>query len=206
MTTETLLIFIAISAGLILIPGPNVLMIVSNSIQHGTRAGLITVAGTSAAMALQLAIVILGISSLLLLVAEWFHWLRWLGAAYLIYLGVKALFKTSILTRTPVMTKERHLFAQGFLVSILNPKTLLFFSAFLPQFVSTASPALPQLLLLSSLFLGLAILFDSGYVLLSSKIMARLSHSTQRLSRRIGGVMLIGAGALVGSGQTNKTP
>lgn len=206
MPTETYLIYIFIASSLILIPGPNVLLIIANSLKHGSRAGLATVAGTSTAMAVQLIIVTLGISSILLVVANWFHWFRWLGAAYLIYLGVKSLFSRNRRFIEPTVAKTHHLFAQGFAVSITNPKTLLFFSAFLPQFVVTTSPALLQLLLLAVTFLLLAIMFDSGYALLSSTVQRKMAASTQTLAKRFAGLILIAAGLLFGAGQSEPKP
>ena len=204
--TEIFLLYVFIAAGLIIIPGPNVLLIIANSLKHGTRAGLITVAGTSTAMALQLIIVTLGISSILFMVTEWFHWLRWAGALYLIYLGARSLFSRNKAATTPTAARAHHLFTQGFLVSITNPKTLLFFSAFLPQFLVTSSPALPQLILLSATFLGLAIIFDSGYALLSSHLYRKISGTTQTIAKRLSGAILIAAGLLFGSGQSETKP
>jgi len=206
MSIEIFLIYVAISAGLILIPGPNVLLIIANSIKHGARAGLITVTGTSAAMTLQLTIVSLGISSILLIVSDWFHWLRWAGAVYLIYLGLKNLLSHDRTPAAPAKMKAYHLFSQGFLVSIVNPKTLLFFSAFLPQFVVASSPALPQLLLLSATFLGLAIIFDSGYALLSSAVHRQISASTGKFAQRLTGGILVSAGLLLGTNQMETKP
>ena len=206
MTTGTYLIYIAIAMALIIVPGPNVLLIIANSVKQGTRAGLLTVAGTSTAMALQLAIVTFGISSILLIVADWFHWLRLAGAAYLIYLGIKSLLFRKRLSSIPTVTKAHHLFAQGFLVSIVNPKTLLFFSAFLPQFVTTTSPALPQLLILSVTFLVLAVMFDSGYALLSRTLFCSMSTSTQTTLRSLAGWLLICAGMLLGANHLDTKP
>ncbi len=110
MTTGTYLLYIVIAAALIVVPGSNVLLIIANIVKHGTRAGLLTVAGTSAAMALQLAIDTLGISSVLLIVTNWFHWLRLAGAVYLIYLGIKSLRLRNRSSAIPTVTKAHRLF------------------------------------------------------------------------------------------------
>src|SRR6185369_974295 len=101
MTFDLYLAFIAATVVLILIPGPNVALIVANSVAHGPRAGLLTVAGTGSAMVLQLALTVLGMSTLLLVLADWFELLRWAGVAYLLWIGLQAWRSPAIdLTRT----------------------------------------------------------------------------------------------------------
>ena len=89
MNLDLYLAFLVATTVLILIPGPNVTLLVANSLAHGPRRALITLAGTSTAIALQLLVVALGMSSLILVLAQWFEWLRWAGVAYLIYLGIQ---------------------------------------------------------------------------------------------------------------------
>ena len=132
------LAFITAVTVLMLIPGPNVALIVANSVAHGARYGLLTVAGTSTAMILQLALVALGMTQVLGMLGAWFEVLRWIGVAYLIALGIRAWRAPAVdLTRTrPDRRSPRAMFTRALLVSMTNPKTLLFYGAFFPQFVS----------------------------------------------------------------------
>lgn len=170
MDTTLYLTFLVVSFGLIIIPGPNVLVIVSTSIAYGARRGLHTVAGTSLAMAIQLLVVAIGTAWLIQLISNGLYYLKWAGVVYLLFLGLYHL-KLSIKPNkqeTKISTSAS--FTRGFLVSLTNPKTLLFFSAYFPQFVSTSGSFSFQILLLSFSFLILAILLDSCYALLSSKL------------------------------------
>lgn len=168
MLPDQLLGFLIISVLFILMPGPNVLVIVSTSLAAGKARGLQTVAGTSCAMTIQLLIAALGTSSLLTLLNQGLIWLKWLGVCYLLFLGLKALYHCW--RRTPaVSVSALGSFRRGFLVSLTNPKTILFFSAFLPQFVSDADMYLQQIAILSVCFLLLAIVIDVGYALLASR-------------------------------------
>ncbi|MBV9516825.1 MAG: LysE family transporter, partial [Hyphomicrobiales bacterium] len=90
MSLELYLAFVAATAILILIPGPNVALIVANSVAHGSRFGLLTVAGTSSAVIIQLLLTVAGMTTFLSIMANWFEWLRWIGVAYLVYLGIRA--------------------------------------------------------------------------------------------------------------------
>ncbi len=192
------LAFIAAVTVLMLIPGPNVALIVANSVAHGARYGLLTVAGTSSAMLLQLALVAVGMTPLLSALGSWFELLRWVGVAYLVYLGVREWRAPAVdLTRTsPERKSPRAIFTRALLVSMTNPKTLLFYGAFFPQFVSTAHPFLPQVLLLSATFVALAVLLDGSWALAAARA-RHLLASRGRLRNRIAGGMLIGAGAVL---------
>ena len=123
---------------LIVIPGPNVALIVANSVAHGARFGLLTVAGTSSAVVVQLSLTVLGATAVLNFLAASFDWLRWLGVVYLVWLGIAAWRAPAVdLARVgPQARSARLIFARGFLVGLTNPKTLLFYGAFLPQFIT----------------------------------------------------------------------
>src|ERR1700722_18316187 len=123
------LAFILATTILILIPGPNVALIVANSIAHGTRFGLLPVAGTSAAMIIQLTLTALGLTEMLANLAHWFSLLRWIGVIYLFYLGITQWLAAPVdLTRSPPQPKSpRALFLPRFLVSPTHPQTPLFF-------------------------------------------------------------------------------
>jgi len=195
-----ILTFVLVSAGIIIIPGPNLLVIISTSISHGKARGLQTVAGTTCAMILQLFIAAIGTAWLVSALSSGFLWLKWLGVSYLIYLGVAHFFAASLrskVRRTPSATGS---FQKGFWVSLTNPKTILFFSAFLPQFVSGSGSYLAEITLLSIIFLMLAVILDSGYAILSGKISTRLSNPVAaRFQNLFSGVMFLGAGVLLGT-------
>jgi homoserine/homoserine lactone efflux protein len=189
------LAFVLATTVLILIPGPNVSLIVANSIAYGTRFGLLTVAGTSTAMLPQLALTALGMTAVLGALATWFEWLRWLGVAYLIWLGVRQWRAPPVdLTRTrPQPRSTRAIVVRGFLVSLTNPKTLLFYGAFFPQFISLDRPLGPQVALLCATFVVIATLLDGGWALLAGRARGVLA-ARPRLRNRLSGGMLIGAG------------
>ena len=188
--------FIAAVTVLMLIPGPNVALIVANSVAHGPRYGLLTVAGTSTAMILQLGLVALGMTQFLGLLGSWFELLRWIGVAYLLYLGVMQWRAPAVdLTKTrPERKSPRAMFTRALLVSMTNPKTLLFYGAFFPQFVAPERAFAPQVVLLSVTFVALAVLVDGSWALAAARA-RHLLATRGRLRNRIAGGMLIGAGA-----------
>jgi homoserine/homoserine lactone efflux protein len=195
MPPELYLAFVAASAVLILIPGPNVALIVANSVAHGTRFGLLTVAGTSSAVVIHLALTVLGATALLDILAASFDWLRWAGAAYLVWLGVAAWRAPAVdLTRTsPQARSMRLIFARGFAVGLTNPKTLLFYGAFFPQFVMPGPSAGEQLALLAVTFLAVALLLDGLWAVLAGRLRGLLA-ARARLRNRLTGGLLVGAG------------
>ncbi len=177
-----------------LIPGPNVALIVANSVAYGSRHGLMTVAGTAAAQALSLALVALGLTALLENFSLWFSWLRWIGVAYLIFLGIQ-LWRAPApdLNAAPQRYAHGPLFLQAFLVSLANPKTLIFYGAFLPQFISLERAVAPQMALLAALFLAIAVVLDSAWALLAAQA-RRFVAAKGKLASRLSGSLLIGAG------------
>ena len=189
------LAFLSASALVLLIPGPNVALIVSISIAHGRRHGLVTVAGTSSAMLLQLALTIGGLTAVLTMSAALFGWLRWAGVFYLCYLAFRAWSAPAAdpAIKPPAAKSLVATYFRGFLVSLANPKTLLFFGAFLPQFVSPNSYLLTQLLILAATFLVLAILFDGTWAVLAGRIGSALA-ARGRLRHCVESALLLGAG------------
>ncbi|MBT9291954.1 LysE family translocator [Prosthecodimorpha staleyi] len=196
MTLELYLAFVAATVVLILIPGPNVALIVANALAYGWRYGLVTVAGTSSAMVLQLALTVAGMTALVAAMAGLFDVLRWAGAAYLVYLGIRAWrAPPADLARTRAEPKSvRAIWLRGFLVSMTNPKTLIFYGAFLPQFVAEGADPGGQLVLLAATFLVLAVVLDGVWALLADRFRAVLALKG-RLTNRITGILLVGAGA-----------
>jgi threonine/homoserine/homoserine lactone efflux protein len=192
-----LLAFAAAVTLLMLVPGPNVALIVANSGRHGTRAGLATVAGTLAAQALSLALVTAGLTALLETVGALFSWLRWVGAAYLVWLGVRQ-WRAPPRDLSQAQAQPRGaLLLQAFLISLVNPKTLLFYGAFLPQFISLERPVVPQAALLSVIFLAIALTVDSGWALAAGRARPLLARPGRLMGRLSGGI-LIGAGVTLG--------
>lgn len=187
--------FMAAVTTLMLIPGPNVALIVANSVAHGARYGLLTVAGTCSAMVLQLGITALGMTELLDMLGSWFEWIRWIGVAYLLYLGVSYWRAAAVdLTKVaPERKSARAMFLRALLVSLSNPKTLLFYGAFFPQFVSGGPDAGIEIALLSATFLTLAILVDGAWAVTAARA-RRFLGARGRLRNRLSGGLLIGAG------------
>lgn len=176
--------FLIASAALLLMPGPAVLFVVARAAQHGSRAGLVATAGLSAGAAVHVVAAVVGLSALLAKSALAFNGVKLLGAAYLIYLGVKTLQTPVVSTVHPAaVRRSRDHFLDGFVVNVLNPKTAMFFLAFLPQFVTRLGPpAHLQMLFLGSVFVVLALVTDSGYALAASRARGLLG-ATPRVQR-----------------------
>lgn len=188
------LVFIATVTIMMLIPGPNVALIVANSIAHGTRFGLLSVAGTSSAMVVQLGLTSLGMTELLGKLGVWFEWLRWIGVVYLLYLGIRHWCEpASDLTKTrPEPKSPRTIFTRAFLVSLTNPKTLFFYGAFFPQFIVPEHDLYGQIAVLSTAFLIIAVLVDGGWAIAAGHARGLLARYGKLRNRLTGGV-LIGA-------------
>ncbi len=189
------LAFVAAVTVLMLIPGPNVALIVANSVAYGPRYGLVTVAGTSSAAVVQLGLTALGMTRLLGTLGASFEVIRWVGVVYLVYLGVAQWRARPVdLTRTrPEPKSARAIYLRALLVSLTNPKTLLFYGAFFPQFVTASGDVGAQIALLSATFLLLAVAIDGGWALIAGKARGLLA-ARGRLRNRVSGGLLIGAG------------
>lgn len=197
MNLELYIAFVLATTLLIVIPGPAVSLILATSIGHGARAALVTVAGSSSAIAVLLVVTALGMSSLMVLLSAWFDWLRWAGVAYLVYLGLqhwRAAADGANGTTQQVPSRNR-LYWRGFIVNATNPKTLFFYAAFFPQFIDPAGPLQVQLLVLCGTFLVIATLLDSCYALIGGRLRGWLRDDRRaRLRNRLTGTFLIGAG------------
>ncbi len=187
--------FVAAVAILMLMPGPNVALIIANSVSYGPGYGLLTVAGTSSAMILQLCLAAAGMTELLGSLGTWFGWLRWIGVAYLLCLGIAQWRALPVdLTKTRAEPRARRaIYVRALLVSLTNPKTLLFYGAFFPQFVTMHRHVGTQVAELAVTFLAVAVLVDSGWALLAGRLRGVLT-SRGRLRNRVSGGFLIGAG------------
>lgn len=177
------------------VPGPTVTVIVANSLAYGTRAGLLNVAGTQAGLALLMATVVVGLSTVIAVMGVWFDWIRLAGAAYLVWLGWKLLRSPDDLgDRERVAAPRGGFFLQGLLVILFNPKGLLWFGAFIPQFVDPQGEYVAQIVLLGVTAMAVALVSDGAYALLTGRAGALLSRSRVRLASRLGGAFLVGGG------------
>ena len=201
MSVEIWLAFVAASAVLLAIPGPTVLLVISYALGHGRRAAAATVTGVALGDFTAMTASMLGLGALLATSAALFVVLKWVGAAYLIYLGIK-------LWRAPVATvdasddavaRERPLriFLHAYAVTALNPKSIIFFVAFLPQFLNHAEPVAFQMAVFEATFLVLATANAATYGLVAAMARKTIREPrVQRLVNRIGGSLMIGAGLL----------
>ena len=195
MDLHLYLAFVLATSILILIPGPNVALIVANSVAFGTRYGLLTVLGTSTAVIVQLALFALGMTALLGVMAQWFEWIRWIGVAYLLWIGARQWLAPAVdLTQMrPERRPARDIFLRGALVSMTNPKTLVFYGAFFPQFVAPGPDLEFQIALLCGTFLAIAALLDGAWAVAAGRARGVLARRG-KLRNRLSGGLLIGAG------------
>ena len=200
MSLELYLSFVLASTLLILFPGQSVMLTISHSMTWGVRLGLLSVAGAIAAVAVQLAALAIGLSSVLVFAAQWFEVIRWAGVAYLLFLGVQQLRATAVeeIGGTAAPRSPAGLFWQGFIVSLLNPKSLLFYAAFFPHFIDTGAAAAPQLIILSATFLVIAAGLTAMYAALAHQVGSYFrGPAGARLRHRLTGTILIGAGVVL---------
>jgi threonine/homoserine/homoserine lactone efflux protein len=196
MALHLYLTFVAACAVIVIVPGPTVTLIIANSLRHGTRAGMLNIAGSQLGFACMIAIVLAGLASLINAMGAWFDYVRLAGAAYLVWLGIKLLRSSGSLAEMQNAPKPRVGFlAQGFLVAMSNPKALLLFGALFPQFIDPASDYVPQVLLLGITAMVIAFVFDSSYAVLTGRAGVLLSQRRIRLMSRASGLCLIGGGA-----------
>ena len=198
--SPSLLGFVAAALVVLLIPGPGVLYIVARSLSQGQRAGFVSVLGLSAGALVHVAAATLGLSAILLTSATAFTVVKALGAGYLIYLGLRALFTRQTATDidAPAPRGLSRLFTDGVVVSVLNPKIAVFFLAFLPQFVEPSRGPVPQqLLFLGILYVALALFTDGAYAFLASRLRRWLKPQVIQgpLPRYASGVVYLGLGA-----------
>ena len=185
-TLHTVAVFAAAVVVFAVVPGPAVFYIVTRSVSQGRRAGVVSAASIAAGTLVHVAAATLGLSALLASSAAAFSVLKYAGAAYLIYLGVKALRSRPAAESGPQLAPQSHLrvFREGWIVAVLNPKAALFFLAFLPQFVDPArGPAALQLMMLGLLLVVIAAASDTCYALLTGSASAWLRSRAHVLRR-----------------------
>lgn len=207
---SALITFIIASVIILIVPGPSVTIIVANSLKSGVKAGLLSIAGTQAGLIILLILLALGLEAITTSLAWLFDWLRLAGGAYLVWLGYKLLRSNGDLGQ-PDPESEVDLadkgkgkrrrksplgpyFWQGFFVILTNPKVLLFFGAFLPQFISPEGNAGLQTLFLGVVFMILATFLDSLYAIAAGRVGTLLTKRNVRAVEISGGSMMIGGG------------
>ena len=205
MPFELWLAYVATSAIILAIPGPTILLVLSYSISQGRNATMPLVAGVALGDSLAITLSLIGLGTLLATSALWFTVIKWMGGLYLICLGVKLLRGAGkpLVTRSDESTQEvvvpaalpGKLFANAFIVTALNPKSIVFFIALLPQFISHAHPATPQLWILGVTFVVLATLGATGYALFATSLRHFLaSPRAQKIYGLFAGGLLCTAG------------
>ncbi len=199
MTFEVWIAFAAASTALLLIPGPTVLLVLSYALSHGRQVALATVAGVAVGDLIAMTASLVGLGALVLASATLFVTLKWIGAIYLVYLGIK-LFRSAPsasigkIDRT-AKTPSRGIFGHAAAVTALNPKSVAFFIAFVPQFIAPANPLLPQFAILISTFVGLAAINALAYALLADKLRTKIAKpSVLAWLSRFGGGTLVAMG------------
>ncbi|AZO73791.1 MAG: LysE family translocator [Mesorhizobium sp.] len=195
MSLELYATYVVACVVIILVPGPTVTLIIANSMRHGSRAGLANVAGTQAGLAIMIAIVGIGLNTLIAGMGHWFEWVRLIGAAYLIWMGVQMFRSKGTLNPDGSARKPRGgFFLQGFLVAISNPKTLVFFGAFFPQFIAPHGNYTLQIVVMGLTAMVFAAMSDSTYALAAGRAGRILSASRVKLMSRVSGSFLVGGG------------
>ncbi len=191
--------FFVATAIMILLPGPTVMLTVAHSISFGWRRALATVTGATIGVGIQLAITLIGMTSLMVLLAAWFEWLRWAGVAYLVYLGIQQWRAQpesgAEADAAPATRSGRSLLVQGVVVTTANPKSMFFLAAFFPQFVDPLAAPGPQFALLGVTFLAITFVFTALWAVVAGR--AGSAFRTRRgivLRNRITGSLMIGAG------------
>ena len=204
-------LFVAAALALLLVPGPAVLYLVGRSIEHGRRAGLVSVLGIQAATLVHVAAAALGLSALLASSALAFNLVKAAGAAYLIWLGLQKLIGRPAVVSSGDTSLETpghaRLMRDGFVVNLLNPKTAIFFLAFLPQFVDvTRGHVATQIAVLGVLLATLGLMTDSAYALAAGSVGRLLKHSRVYASveRYVSGLLLIGLGVTAAFAGNNR--
>jgi len=200
MEFELWLAFVAASTALLLIPGPTVLLVLSYALSQGRRVAVSTAAGVALGDLIAMSASLAGLGALVLTSATLFSVLKWVGAVYLVYLGVKLILtaKDSAVTlpETDSVTARRT-FGHAAAVTALNPKSIAFFIAFVPQFIDPGAALLPQFTILIATFVTLAALNALAYALLADQLRARLRRpGVIAWLTRAGGATLIGMGVL----------
>jgi threonine/homoserine/homoserine lactone efflux protein len=198
MSLQLYLAFVAACIALALLPGPIVTLLIANGLRHGTRAALTNILGVQAGLLIVIGVLAVGLTSLMATMGYWFDWVRFAGAAYLVWLGIKLIRfpveGVGVDADAPPPPPRGGFFLQGFVVALSNPKLLVFFGAFIPQFMDMSKDHLSQVLLLGFTFMVLAGLTDGIYALLAGRARKFFSTRRTRLVSRVSGSFMISGG------------
>jgi homoserine/homoserine lactone efflux protein len=195
MNLELFTAFLLISFVLVILPGPVVTLVIATGATQGTRAALITVAGSTLGNALLIGAIAFGLNVVIHYTAEIFEVLRWVGAAYLVWLGIQAWRHAGEAAATLALPRDHVHFRRGLMVALSNPKTIAFFTAFLPQFVDPHLPAALQLAVMCAVFVPMAGLSDAGWAIAAGAGRACfLGRANAKWLGRVSGAVLIGGG------------
>jgi len=196
LNPELFAAFALATTALILMPGPIVTLVIANSIAHGSRTGVTTVLGASVGTAVLVAAGTIGLTAMMAYLSDVFVWVRWAGVAYLAYLGLKhwrAMIGAVRAEEIATVPGAKGVFWQGALIGATNPKTVLFYVAFFPQFLDAGLPAGPQLVVMSVAFVVIGLTFDGSYALLAGRIRPWLVGAKRaRIRNGLTGTLLIG--------------
>jgi threonine/homoserine/homoserine lactone efflux protein len=204
MTLQTWLLYVAAVAVLTVTPGPAVLMSVSSGMRHGVRRTFVSVLGNITALCIIMTVSAIGLGATLAASEKFFQAIKWLGVAYLIYVGIKTFrsqqstFDVADESASVKRIGLLRLYANGFLIGASNPKALLFFTAFFPQFINPAAPQVPQFLALVATF----VVFEMSCLMLYANFASRAAPWLRKPGRatmfnRLCGATFVGAGALL---------
>lgn len=203
MDFQTWLAFVAASTVLVLIPGPTVILVLSYALSQGRTVALATVAGVALGDLIAMTASLVGLGALVLTSATLFVTLKWIGAIYLIWLGIKLLRSNpqhGLQTTTTRATSAREIFRHATIVTALNPKSIAFFIAFVPQFISVQAPIGPQFTILILTFVAIASINALAYALLADGLRAKIGNArVVRWLNRAGGSALIAMGIMTAS-------
>jgi len=194
MSAELYLAYVLACVVVVIIPGPTVTVIVANSLRHGPRAGLLNVAGTQAGLAIMLVVLAAGLQVIVENLGHVFEWVRLAGAAYLVWLGIRLWRSDGDLGAAQPIRPGGSFLLQGFLVILANPKALLFFGAFIPQFLDPAGDPLQQTILLGLTFMAVATVLDGAYAVLCGGAGQMLARRNVRRIEIASGTLLVGGG------------
>jgi threonine/homoserine/homoserine lactone efflux protein len=197
MSPQLYVTYLGACIALALLPGPVVTLVIANGLRHGTRAALLNIAGAQIGLGIVIALVAAGLTTLMATMGAWFDWVRFLGAAYLVWLGI-ALIRHPVegVGDTDAQPKPPRggFLMQGLMVLLVNPKVLVFFGAFIPQFVDMQQDHVPQVALLGATFMIIVAMTDAVYALLAGRARQVFSARRTRLLSRASGAFMVGGG------------
>jgi len=208
VSIEIWVAFVLAAMVILIIPGPTIILVISKAIAHGRKAVLPLVVGVTLGDFTAMSLSFLGLGAILASSAALFSVLKWIGAVYLIYLGIK-LWRSNPekhdIRLSATRTSKQSLFKSAFIVTALNPKSIAFFVAFLPQFINAQSETFPQFLVLGATFLFFAALNATLYALFAGQLRDTMQNvKVRRWFNRCGGSALIGAGVLTATLQRSS--